>query len=151
MSSLEKIVIENRIYNSIEECETWEAVIETIDRGLDPFKPMLRREVTTDDIVKLTEIKIKRISKFDTKKADEQLKKDLAAVDKDTKRTDEQKKAEKARLQGGGAWIHRDSACLNRAVRSRAFERALRKQGLDSAPFSQWLERYLSSGAKAPN
>ncbi len=71
MSSLEKIFIENRIYNSIEECETWEAVIETIDRGLDPFKPMLRREVTTDDIVKLTEIKIKRISKFDTKKADE--------------------------------------------------------------------------------
>jgi topoisomerase IV subunit A len=71
MSSLEKIFIENRIYNSIEECETWEAVIETIDRGLDPFKPLLRREVTTDDIVKLTEIKIKRISKFDTKKADE--------------------------------------------------------------------------------
>lgn len=71
MSSLEKIFIENRIYNSIEECETWEAVIETIDRGLDPFKPMLRREVTTEDIVKLTEIKIKRISKFDTKKADE--------------------------------------------------------------------------------
>ena len=58
---------------------------------------------------------------------------------------------EKARLQGRGAWIHRDSACLNRAVRSRAFERALRKQGLDSAPCSQWLERYLSSGAKAPN
>lgn len=71
MSSLEKIFIENRIYITIEECETWEAVIETIDRGLDPFKPLLRREVTRDDIIKLTEIKIKRISKYDTKKADE--------------------------------------------------------------------------------
>lgn len=58
---------------------------------------------------------------------------------------------EKARLQSRGAWIHRDSACLNRAVRSRAFERALRKQGLDSALFSQWLECNLSSEAKAPN
>ncbi len=71
MSSLEKIFIENRIYITIEDCETWESVIETIDHGLDPFKPLLRRLVTTEDIVKLTEIKIKRISKFDTKKADE--------------------------------------------------------------------------------
>ena len=71
MSSLEKIFIENRIYITIEECETWESVIETIDRGLNPFKPLLRREVTREDIIKLTEIKIKRISKFDTKKADE--------------------------------------------------------------------------------
>lgn len=74
MSSLEKIFIENRIYITIEECETWDAVIETIDRGLDPFKPLLRRDVTTEDIVKLTEIKIKRISKYDTKKADEYIK-----------------------------------------------------------------------------
>ncbi len=58
---------------------------------------------------------------------------------------------EKAHLQGRGAWIHRDSACLNRAIRSRAFERALRQQGLDGAPVSQWLERYLSSEAEAPN
>lgn len=72
-SSLEKIFIENRIYRDIEECETWEAVLETIDRGLDPFKPLLRREVTTDDIIRLTEIKIKRISKFDAFKADELL------------------------------------------------------------------------------
>jgi topoisomerase-4 subunit A len=71
MSSLEKIFIEERIYRDIEECETWEAVLETIDRGLDPFKPKLLREVTQEDIIKLTEIKIKRISKFDTKKADE--------------------------------------------------------------------------------
>jgi topoisomerase-4 subunit A len=70
-SSLEKIFIENRIYRDIEECETWEAVIQTIDKGLDPFKPDFYREITTEDIVRLTEIKIKRISKFDAFKADE--------------------------------------------------------------------------------
>jgi len=74
LSSLEKIFIENRIYISIEECETWESVLETIDRELEPFKKLLRREVTRDDIVKLTEIKIKRISKYDAKKADEYIK-----------------------------------------------------------------------------
>ncbi len=73
-SSLEKIFIENRIYRDIEECETWESVIETIDRGLDPFKDQFYREITREDIVKLTEIKIKRISKYDKLKADEQLK-----------------------------------------------------------------------------
>lgn len=71
MSSLEKIFIENRIYNHIEDCETWEAIIETIDKELEPFKKMLAREVTREDIAKLTEIKIKRISKYDAKKADE--------------------------------------------------------------------------------
>lgn len=70
-SSLEKIFIENRIYNHIEECETWESIIETIDQGLEPFKKYLHREVTTDDIVRLTEIKIKRISKYDAFKAEE--------------------------------------------------------------------------------
>jgi topoisomerase IV subunit A len=74
MSSLEKIFIENRLYLSIENCETWESVIETIDRELEPFKKLLLREVTRDDIVKLTEIKIKRISKYDNKKADEHIK-----------------------------------------------------------------------------
>jgi len=73
MSSLEKIFIEKRIYRDIEECETWEAVIETIDRGLEPYKKLLFREVTREDIVKLTEIKIKRISKYDTKRADEHI------------------------------------------------------------------------------
>ncbi|MFN8239229.1 MAG: DNA gyrase/topoisomerase IV subunit A [Bacteroidales bacterium] len=74
MSSLEKIFIEERIYRDIEECETWEAVIEAIDEGLKPFKSRLRREVTRDDIISLTEIKIKRISKYDSKKADEHIK-----------------------------------------------------------------------------
>ena len=82
-SSLEKIFIENRIYRDIEECETWEAVIDAIDKGLDPFKHLLFREVTEDDITKLTEIKIKRISKYDSFKADEmikQLETDIAEV-----------------------------------------------------------------------
>jgi topoisomerase IV subunit A len=74
MSSLEKIFIEERIYHDIEECETWEAVITAIDKGLDPFKKLLYREVTREDIIELTEIKIKRISRFDVKKADEHIK-----------------------------------------------------------------------------
>jgi len=74
MSSLEKIFIEERIYHDIEECETWEAVITAIDKGLAPFKKQLLREVTREDIIQLTEIKIKRISKFDVKKADEHIK-----------------------------------------------------------------------------
>ena len=74
MSSLEKIFIEERIYRDIEESETWEAVINDIDKCLDPFKKLLYREVTREDIIQLTEIKIKRISKFDVKKADEHIK-----------------------------------------------------------------------------
>jgi topoisomerase-4 subunit A len=72
-SSLEKIFIENRIYRDIEEAESWEEVIETIDKGLKPHKKKFYREITTDDIVRLTEIRIKRISKFDSFKADEML------------------------------------------------------------------------------
>jgi topoisomerase IV subunit A len=72
-SSLEKIFIENRIYRDIEEETTWEGVLIAIDKGLDPFKYLLRRTVTKDDIINLTEIKIKRISKYDTFKADEHI------------------------------------------------------------------------------
>lgn len=74
-ASLEKIFIENRIYRKIEECETWEAVLAAIDKGLKPFKKLLRREVTEEDLVRLTEIKIKRISKFDAFRADEYIQK----------------------------------------------------------------------------
>ncbi|MFN6945589.1 MAG: DNA gyrase/topoisomerase IV subunit A [Cytophagaceae bacterium] len=74
-SSLEKIFIENRIYRDIEECETWEDVLITIDKGLDPYKSQFYREIVQDDIIKLTEIKIKRISKFDAFKADELMRK----------------------------------------------------------------------------
>lgn len=72
-SSLEKIFIEERIYRRIEESETWEHVIQTIDEGLKPFKDRFKREITRDDIVRLTEIKIKRISKYDAFRADEHI------------------------------------------------------------------------------
>ncbi|MBM3938869.1 MAG: DNA gyrase/topoisomerase IV subunit A, partial [Sphingomonadales bacterium] len=73
-SSLEKIFIEKRIYRDIEECETWDAVLTAIDKGLEPYKGLFRREIVQEDIVRLTEIKIKRISKFDSFKADEYIK-----------------------------------------------------------------------------
>ncbi len=68
-SSLERIFIENRIYRDIEEEETWDGVIDAIDKGLQPFISHLKRAVTKDDIIRLTEIKIKKISKFDIDKA----------------------------------------------------------------------------------
>ncbi|CAM1354679.1 DNA gyrase/topoisomerase IV subunit A [Tenacibaculum halocynthiae] len=68
-ASLERIFIENRIYRDIEEVETWEGVIEAIDKGLQPHIKHLKREVTEEDIVRLTEIRIKKISKFDIDKA----------------------------------------------------------------------------------
>lgn len=71
--SLERIFIENRIYRLIEEEETWEGVIHAIDEGLKPFTTHLKRAVTEEDIVRLTEIRIKRISKFDIDKAQEKL------------------------------------------------------------------------------
>ena len=79
--SLEKIFIENRIYLKIEKCETWDCVISTIDKGLDPFKKLLRRKVTHDDLVRLTEIKIKRISKYNAFKAEDQIKAIEAEMD----------------------------------------------------------------------
>ena len=80
-SSLEKIFIENRIYRDIEEEETWEGVIQAIDKGLNPYKKLFRRDITRDDIVKLTEIKIKRISKYDAFKADEHIHATEQAID----------------------------------------------------------------------
>ncbi|WP_036384658.1 DNA gyrase/topoisomerase IV subunit A [Muricauda sp. MAR_2010_75] len=68
-ASLERIFIENRIYRDIEEEETWEGVIAAIDKGLKPHTKNLKRAVTEEDIVRLTEIRIKRISKFDLEKA----------------------------------------------------------------------------------
>jgi topoisomerase IV subunit A len=87
LASLEKIFIEKRIYRDIEECETWEAVISTIDAGLKKYvstpsdkisgkdtRLKMMRDITQEDILKLTEIKIKRISKFNSFKADEYIK-----------------------------------------------------------------------------
>lgn len=72
-SSLEKIFIEEKIYRDIEEAETWEQVIDFIRKGLKPFLKRLIRDVTDEDIVRLTEIRIKRISRFDKNKADEHI------------------------------------------------------------------------------
>jgi len=94
MASLEKIFIENRIYHKIEECESWEEVLVTIDRELRRYvatpadnpsandtRLRLMRDLTDDDIAKLTEIRIKRISKYNTFKADEH----IAALEEEMK------------------------------------------------------------------
>ena len=73
-ASLERIFIEKKVYRRIEEAETWEQVLEFIDKGLKPYVKELKRAVTQEDIIRLTEIKIKRISKFDSFKADEHIK-----------------------------------------------------------------------------
>ncbi|XCF05692.1 DNA gyrase/topoisomerase IV subunit A [Tamlana crocina] len=72
-ASLERIFIENRIYRDIEEEETWEGVIQAIDKGLQPHIKHLKRAITEEDIVRLTEIRIKRISKFDIDKAQQKI------------------------------------------------------------------------------
>ena len=72
-SSLERIFIEKRIYRDIEEEETWEGVIKAIDEGLKPHITHLKRAVTEEDITRLTEIRIKRISKFDLDKAQQKI------------------------------------------------------------------------------
>ena len=72
-ASLERIFIEKRIYRDIEEEETWEGVISAIDKGLQPHIKHLKRAITEDDIVRLTEIRIKRISKFDIDKAQQKI------------------------------------------------------------------------------
>ena len=71
--SLERIFIENRIYRDIEEKTTWDEVLSTIDSGLKPFKSKLKKDVTVDDIKKLTEIPIRKISKFDLDKVKDKL------------------------------------------------------------------------------
>ena len=72
-SSLERIFIENRIYHDIEEVKSWDEVIRTIDEGLKPHTKHLLRAVTEEDIVRLTEIRIKRISRFDLDKFKENI------------------------------------------------------------------------------
>ena len=99
LASLEKIFIENRIYRDIEECESWEEVLKTIDAGLKKYvstpsdrgskndsRIQLGRDITEEDLTKLTEIKIKRISKYNTFKATEliqQIEADLEQVNYD--------------------------------------------------------------------
>ena len=73
-ASLEKIFIEKRIYRDIEKEETWEGVISAVDKGLKPYVKIFHRAITQDDILKLLEIRIKRISKYDSFRADEVIK-----------------------------------------------------------------------------
>jgi topoisomerase-4 subunit A len=84
--SLERIFIEERIYRNIEKSKTWESVLDEIRKGLKPFIAGLRREVTEEDIVRLTEIRIKRISAYNRFHADEAMKKIEAGI-KETKAT----------------------------------------------------------------
>ena len=72
-ASLERIFIQNRIYRDIEEEETWSGVISAIDKGLQPYIKHLKRSITEEDITRLTEIRIKRISKFDIDKAQQKI------------------------------------------------------------------------------
>ena len=71
--SLERIFIENKIYRDIEKEESWEGVLRAIKNGVEPYINDLKRNVTEEDIIKLTDIKIKRISKFDIDKAKEKI------------------------------------------------------------------------------
>ena len=82
-ASLERIFIENKLYQLIEGCRTREAAYEAVDKGLEPFKKLLRREVTLEDVQRLTELKFIRISRYDSEKADNEIKQ----IEKDIKAT----------------------------------------------------------------
>ncbi len=75
MASLEKIFFEEKIYRELEkDVDTWELVVEAVERGFDPYRHMFRRNITRDDVLKLTEKPVRKISRFDIKKADELIK-----------------------------------------------------------------------------
>lgn len=75
LSSLEKIFFEKKIYRELEkDTETWDLVLEAIDKAFVPYKKLLKRDITKEDIIKLTDKPVRRISKFDIKKADEYIK-----------------------------------------------------------------------------
>ncbi|MBQ8307633.1 MAG: DNA gyrase/topoisomerase IV subunit A, partial [Alistipes sp.] len=80
-ASLEKIFIENRLYQIIEGCKSREEAYEAVDKGLEPFKKLLRREVVLEDVQRLTELKFIRISRYDSEKADNEIR----AIEKETK------------------------------------------------------------------
>ncbi|MBR6655504.1 MAG: DNA gyrase/topoisomerase IV subunit A [Alistipes sp.] len=80
-ASLERIFIENKLYQLIEGCKSREEAYTAVDKGLEPFKKLLRREVTIEDVQRLTELKFIRISRFDSDKADNEIKQ----IEKDIK------------------------------------------------------------------
>jgi len=89
LKSLVQLFIENRIYLRIEKCETWVDVLFEIEKGLEPHLDKLRRPVTEDDLVYLTEVKIRRISKWDSERAREELTKideEIALIQKNLRR-----------------------------------------------------------------
>ena len=87
-ASLERIFIEERIYKdrAFEQARDMDAAVAHIDKRLEPFKPSFYREVTRDDILRLMEIKMGRILKFNKDKADEliaRMKEEVARIDRD--------------------------------------------------------------------
>ena len=83
---LVQVFVEHRVYLRIEDCRTWDAVLFEIDQGLEPHKHQLRSEVIDEDLVYLTEVKIKRISAWDADRARaelERIDRDLAAIRRD--------------------------------------------------------------------
>ncbi len=82
-ASLERIFIENKLYQLIEGCKSREAAYEAVDKGLEPFKGQLKREVTLEDVQRLTELRFIRISRYDADKADNEIKQ----IEKDIKET----------------------------------------------------------------
>ena len=83
-ASLERIFIENKLYQLIEGCKSREEAYQAVDGGLEPFKKSLRREVTIADVQRLTELKFIRISRYDSDKADNEIK-GIESEIKDTK------------------------------------------------------------------
>ncbi len=81
MASLERIFIQNKIYQVLEKCKSPEEAYKAVDDALAPFKALLKREVTREDVVKLTELKFIRITRYDLDKADNHIK----AIEKETK------------------------------------------------------------------
>ncbi|MFI3282006.1 MAG: DNA gyrase/topoisomerase IV subunit A [Rikenellaceae bacterium] len=82
-ASLERIFIENKLYQLIEGCRSREEAYAAVDSGLEPFKKLLRNEVTQDDVQRLTELRFIRISRYDTDKADNEIKQ----IEEDIKQT----------------------------------------------------------------
>lgn len=75
MSSLEKLFFEKKIYRELEkDTDSWDLVIDAVEKGFDPYRKLFRRKITREDVLKLTEKPVRKISKFDIKKADELIK-----------------------------------------------------------------------------
>ena len=87
-ATLERIFIEEKIYRDIEDVDSWEGIIEVIFKGLKRFVKNLKREVTVDDVTKLTEIKIKRISKYDLDRENEKVKQIEVSIENEQKNLD---------------------------------------------------------------